>query len=362
MPPRVPLWRIPRLPTPRHNHQHFGIPRQSVRYYSAEAPLITVTDVDAPGSGYIRVLELNRPAARNAISRALLSALRQEVDDVHAQYDADGNEIPSATRRGPTRALVLASALDTSFCAGADLKERKGFTQEEYVPVRQCFPACASYMITTRPANTSSSVPSPFYRTAAFLANLRSTFTALSALPVPTISAISSLALGGGLELALSTTFRVLTSNAAVGLPETRLGIIPGAGGTFRLPALIGMPRARDLVLTGRRVSAAEAYFFGIADRLVEVLPDSDEDAVASKNKEEALPARARRTALAEAVRLAMEICEGGPVAIRAGLQAVSYAREEVEDAMYQRVVATEDRDEALKAFGEKRKPVFKGR
>lgn len=131
MPPRVPLWRIPRLATPRH---HFGIPRRSVRYYSAEAPLITVTDVDAPGSGYIRVLELNRPAARNAISRALLSALRQEVDDVHAQYDTDGNEIPSATTtRGPTRALVLASALDTSFCAGADLKERKGFTQEEYV-------------------------------------------------------------------------------------------------------------------------------------------------------------------------------------------------------------------------------------
>ncbi|KAJ1325710.1 methylglutaconyl-CoA hydratase [Microdochium nivale] len=351
MPPRLPLGR--RIPAPlgqllqattnRRRTAHlfsssYSTDRTAAAAAAAEpSSLITVTDVKAPGSGHIRVLELNRPAARNAISRGLLSALRAEVDAVQSQYDADGNEVASLTggETGPTRALVLASAIDTSFCAGADLKERKGFTQEE---------------------------------TAAFLKNLRSTFTALAALPVPTISAISSLALGGGLELALSTHFRVLTSTAAVGLPETRLGILPGAGGTYRLPGLIGMPRARDLILTGRRVSAPEAYFLGIADRLVEVLPDEagpEGEAHTAETERlalEAVPGKARRLALAEAVRLAMEICEGGPVAVRAALQAVGWAREEVENEMYQRVVATEDRDEALRAFGEKRKPVFKGR
>ncbi|PNY24949.1 Methylglutaconyl-CoA hydratase, mitochondrial [Tolypocladium capitatum] len=301
------------------------------RLYSSASsgePLIRVTHLPAASSGHIRVLELNRPGARNAISKALLASLRAEVDDVQAQYGPDGEELPAAregagaAELGPTRALVIASAVDVCFCAGADLKERRGFTQEE---------------------------------TADFLANLRGTFAALSDLPVPTISAISSLALGGGLELALSTHFRVLTSNATVGLPETRLGIIPGAGGTHRLPALVGLARARDLILTGRRVAGPEAYFLGIADRLVEVVPE-DERAAAD------ILQLARRSALSEAVRLAQEICEGGPVAIRAGLQAVAWARAEKEDEMYQRVVDTADRNEALKAFQEKRKPIFRGR
>ncbi|KAK6085164.1 mitochondrial methylglutaconyl-hydratase [Seiridium cupressi] len=313
-----------------------------IRSYSSDAgPIINVVNIPAPNSGHIRILELNRPAARNAISKALLASLKAEIDDVQSQYTETGDEL-STTRFGgaagpnevgPTRALILASAIDTSFCAGADLKERRGFTPEE---------------------------------TAQFLASLRGTFTNLSNLPVPTISAISSLALGGGLELALSTHFRVLASTATVALPETRLGIIPGAGGTYRLPALVGLARARDLVLTGRRVSAPEAYFLGIADRLVEVLPEDERDAVAEgeaqKESETGLATRARRSALAEAVRLAMEICEGGPVAVRSALQAVSWAREDVENAMYERVVKTDDRNEALDAFREKRKPVFKGR
>ncbi|RYO81401.1 hypothetical protein DL764_009772 [Monosporascus ibericus] len=320
--------------------------RRVARSYSSDAgPLIRVTNLPTANTGHIRILELNRPSARNALSRALLTALRAEVEDVQAQYTSDGQEIPPPPRfggaagvdeKGPTRALIVASAADASFCAGADLKERRGFTPEE---------------------------------TAEFLANLRNTFTTLSALPIPTISAIASLALGGGLELALSTHFRVLASTATVGLPETRLGIIPGAGGTYRLPALVGLPRARDLVLTGRRVSAPEAYFLGLADRLVEVVPEDERDAVGGADGDGTsgsgpggIPERARRAALAEAVRMAGEICEGGPVAVRAALQAVSWAREEVENAMYERVVRTEDRDEALAAFKEKRKPVFKGR
>lgn len=159
----------------------------------------------------------------------------------------------------------------------------------------------------------------------------------------------------------------MLTSNAIVGLPETRLGIIPGAGGTFRLPALIGIPRARDLILTGRRVSAPEAYFLGLADRLVEVAPESEEqarewDAMEPREREGLVLGLARRAALSEAVRLAGEICEGGPVAVRAAIRAVEEPREEVEGSMYERVVGTEDRNEALRAFAEKRKPVFKGR
>ncbi len=316
--------------------------RYSTAASSSAEPLIVVTDLPAPGSGHIRILELNRPAARNAISRGLLAALRAQVDDVAGQYDSQtGHEVARSGPRGdenglgPTRALIVASALDACFCAGADLKERRTFSADD---------------------------------TTVFLANLRGTLTALSALPIPTIAAVSSVALGGGLELALAAHMRVMSSNAVVGLPETRLGIIPGAGGTYRLPMLIGMARARDLVLTGRRVSAPEAYFLGIADRLVEVVGEGKEaEQEDSKGKNGAkkdgdLLNLARRAALSEAVRLAEEICEGGPVAVRAALQAVQYPAEEVENQMYERVVATEDRDEALKAFSEKRRPVFKGR
>ncbi|RSL83374.1 hypothetical protein CEP52_016737 [Fusarium oligoseptatum] len=285
------------------------------RFYSSAAePLIRVTNLPAPGTGHIRVLELNRPKARNAISKALLASLRDEVDAVQSQYGPNGEELPPVKRFGVL--LILASALAlTSRSAGA-------FSQQD---------------------------------TADFLTNLRGTLNSLSNLPIPTVSAISSVALGGGLELALSTHFRVLSSNATVGLPETRLGIIPGAGGTHRLPALIGLSRARDLILTGRRVAAPEAYFLGIADRLVEVVPEDERDG-------SDILGEARKAALSEAVRLAQEICEGGPIGVRAALQAVAWAREEVENKMYERVVNTEDRHEALKAFQEKRKPVFTGR
>lgn len=300
------------------------------RLYSTAAdsgPLVRVSNLSAPGSGHIRVLELNRPSARNALSRGLVAALRAEVDEVHKQYTPEGNETKhaTATSNGPTRALVLASAVDLSFCAGADLKERKTFSQKE---------------------------------TAEFLSNVRSTFNAISALPIPSICAISSIALGGGLELALTTDFRVLSSNAVVGLPETRLGIIPGGGGCHRLPPLIGPSRARDVILTGRRVAAPEAYFLGIANRLVEV--QQPEEVPEGGEKEDVL-SLARKAALDEAVRLAQEICEGAPVAIRASLEAARWATEDKENQMSERVVVTEDRNRALKAFAEKRKAVFKG-
>lgn len=138
-----------------------------------------------------------------------------------------------------------------------------------------------------------------------------------------------------------------------VGLPETRLAIIPGAGGTYRLPELIGVPRARDMILTGRRVSGPESYFIGLCDRLVEVLPE-----------EEQQPGAAREKILKESIKLALDICEGGPVAIKEAMQAVQgYQQgEKAENAAYAGVMESEDRIEALRAFIEKRKPAYRGR
>lgn len=144
MPPRMIL---PRRALPLTTKPRLVVP--FARPYSASAtataggepgPLIRTTLLPAPGSGHIRILELNRPQARNAISKALLAGLRAEIDDVRAQYGPKGEELPSSARRfggqvaderGPTRALIVASAVDASFCAGADLKERQGFTPEE---------------------------------------------------------------------------------------------------------------------------------------------------------------------------------------------------------------------------------------
>jgi methylglutaconyl-CoA hydratase len=192
-----------------------------------------------------------------------------------------------------------------------------------------------------------------FPSTKAFLTGLRNTFTNLSTLPIPTIAAISSLALGGGLELALCASMRVFGSSANVGQPETRLAIIPGAGGTYRLPRLIGLNRARDMILTGRRVSGAEAYFMGLCDRLVEITPE-----------EEGQPGQARTKVLDVSLQLATDICEGGPIALTQALRAVNAWQrgEEAENEAYEVVLKSEDRLEALKAFAEKRRPSFKGR
>ncbi|BCR85672.1 putative mitochondrial methylglutaconyl-CoA hydratase (Auh) [Aspergillus chevalieri] len=276
---------------------------------SSDNDVIKTQQVPAPGSGNIRVLLLNRPNARNALSKSLLDSLAKQVQSISAEGGT-----------GPTRALVLASSTDTAFCAGADLKERAGMSKDE---VKE------------------------------FLAKLRGTFRDISALPIPTISSISSIALGGGLELGLTTHFRVFGSSTIVGLPETRLAIIPGAGGTYRLPALIGVNRARDMILTGRRVSGPESYFIGLCDRLVEVLPE-----------EEQKEGVAREKVLKESIKLAMDICEGGPVAIKEALSAVQgYQRgEAAENEAYDGVMETEDRIEALRAFIEKRKPAFRGR
>ena len=131
------------------------------------------------------------------------------------------------------------------------------------------------------------------------------------------------------------------------------MAIIPGAGGTYRLPRLIGLNRARDMILTGRRVSGPEAYFMGLCDRLVEVT-----------DEEEIQDGKARSKVLEVSLQLARDVCEGGPIALTQAMKAVNgWERgEEAESEAYEVVLQSEDRMEALRAFAEKRRPAYKGK
>ncbi len=165
---------------------------------------------------------LDRPGAMNALSTALLRRLEQACREVAAD---------------PTvRAVVLAAAGERAFCVGADLKERAGMTDAQLLAQRPAF---------------------------------RSAFGALLAIGQPVIAAVHGYALGGGCELALSCDLIVADETAVFGLPETTVGLVPGCGGTQLTARRLGPGRAADLVLTGRRVAAAEAERIGLADRLV---------------------------------------------------------------------------------------------
>lgn len=194
-------------------------------------------------------------------------------------------------------------------------------------------------------------------RTNSFLQLLRETLGILSRLEIPTISAVSSIALGGGLELALATEFRIFTPSTLVGLPETRLGIIPGAGGAPRLKHLLGRTRATDIILTGRRIRGDEAFRIGLCDRLC---GPTLEDVQNNKIGDDVL----RKSAMDGALEMAKQICEGGPATTVPLMQLMRSKRSvyTAESEAYEKVLKTQDRDEALRAFAEKRKPVFQGR
>lgn len=166
---------------------------------------------------------------------------------------------------------------------------------------------------------------------------------------MPTIAALDGHALGGGLEIALACDLRFAAENAKIGLVETKLAIIPGAGGTQRLPRLIGIPRAKELIFTGRALSAAQAAQYGIVNETV------------AQNE-------TGNAAFLRALAVAEEIAGNGPVAVRMAKSAINLGMEnnlnaalEVEEFCYSQVIPTKDRVEALKAFQEKRKPQFKG-
>ena len=246
----------------------------------------------------IVLLGLDRPEAKNALGRQLMEAFRQALADL--RFD------PSV------RVVVLHSLVPGVFCAGADLKERAAMAPPEV---------------------------------AAFVHGLRTGFTELEDLPMPVIAVLEGAAFGGGLELALAADLRVAGGEARMGLVETALAIIPGAGGTQRLPRLIGASRAKELIFTARRIDAAEAGRLGLVDRVV--------------------PAG---KALDGALALAREILPNGPVALRMAKLAVNRGLEldrdsglAFEQACYAQVIPTKDRLEGLAAFREKRRPQYKG-
>jgi len=247
----------------------------------------------------VAVLTLNRPEVMNSFNFALLHALKEQIEAL--QFKAG------------IRVVIITGSGQKAFCAGADLKER---TTMNELQVKD------------------------------FILTIRNLFTAIESLNKPVIAAVNGIALGGGTELALACDIRIAAMHATMGLTETRLAIIPGAGGTQRLPRLIGRGKAKELIFTGRLVDAHEALQIGLVNQVCE--PEALMDA---------------------GLKMAAMICETGPIAIEQAKYAINYGLEtdlhaglEIESKAYWVTVPTEDRLEGLAAFQEKRKPVYKGK
>lgn len=247
----------------------------------------------------VATLTLNRPEVMNSLNFQLLFALRDAIDGFRFRRDV--------------RALIVTGAGEKAFCSGADLKERATLPPEK---VRE------------------------------YIFTIRNLFSSIEELNKPVIAAVNGVALGGGTELALASDIRIASTNASMGLTETRLAIIPGAGGTQRLPRLVGRGRAKEMIFTGRRVDAAEAERIGLVNQVA-----------------------APQDLLGECRRLAAMICETGPIAIEQAKYAINHGLETdiatglaIESNAYWVCIPTEDRLEGLAAFKEKRKPLYKGK
>lgn len=247
----------------------------------------------------VAVLTLNRPDVMNSFNFGMLRALKARMEAL--QFDSD------------VRVVIVTGSGGKAFCAGADLKERASLSE---VQVKE------------------------------FILTIRGLFSFIEDLPKPVIAAVNGIALGGGTELALACDLRIASSTATMGLTETRLAIIPGAGGTQRLPRLVGRGKAKELIFTGRRVDAQEALQIGLVNQVCapEALLDS-------------------------CLAMAAMICETGPIAIQQAKYAINHGLETdihtglaIESNAYWITIPSEDRLEGLAAFREKRKPVYKGR
>ena len=246
----------------------------------------------------IVTLTLNRPDVMNSFNFQLLHALKEQIEDVRFKRDV--------------RVIIITGAGEKAFCSGADLKER----------------------VTLSPDQVKE-----------FIFTIRNLFTSIEQLNKAVIGAVNGIALGGGTELALACDIRIASMNASMGLTETRLAIIPGAGGTQRLPRLVGKGKAKELIFTGQRIGAEEALNIGLVNKICE-----PEDL------------------LDECQKMAAMICETGPIAIEQAKYAINYGIEAdlhtglaLESNAYWVTIPTEDRLEGLAAFKEKRKPVYKG-
>ncbi|MBA2875363.1 enoyl-CoA hydratase [Thermaerobacillus caldiproteolyticus] len=246
----------------------------------------------------IALITLNRPETANALSIALLKDLQQLLHHLAFQRSI--------------RTVIVTGAGEKAFCAGADLKERAGMNETE---VRKT------------------------------VALIRETVNQFEQLPQPVICAMNGSAFGGGLELALACDIRIAADTAQLGLTETSLGIIPGAGGTQRLPRLIGKGKAKELIFTAKRITAREAEQLGLVEY---VIP--------------------REQVLEKAVELAKQMAQNAPIAlmqaklaINRGLDVDLYTGLKIEQMAYDITIPTKDRLEGLQAFKEKRKPVYKG-
>lgn len=241
------------------------------------------------------ILTIDRPEALNALSFALIGDIGNCLDEV---------------AKSSARALLVTGTGAKAFCAGADIAE-----------------------LTNRDLEAQK-------RGAEFGQQV---FARLDTLPMPSVAIVNGYAFGGGLELALACTFRLATANAKVGLPEIKLGLIPGYGGTQRLPRVIGEARAMELILTGRAVAADEAHRIGLVNRLVEGDPVEAGMAFAREFTGHGMPAlRLARGAVQRA--LETTLAEG--LKVEADLSTLAYQ--------------TKDANEGMAAFLEKRKPQFK--
>ncbi len=243
-------------------------------------------------------ITLNRPEVRNALSRAVNVALIELASEL-----AEDRAV---------RAVVLTGAGDKAFCGGADLKERRGVSADDTGP---------------------------------YVDAISQAINAVSYLPQPTIAAMNGSAYGGGLELAMACDLRVLVDAAEVGLTEVRLGIMPGAGGTQRLPRLVGEARAKELILLGRRIPAARALEIGLVHQVV-----------ATADLRGAVDGMLAELAGCAPISIAMAkraIERGGDLALADALS--------LERRCYDETLFTNDRNEGLAAFGEGRPPRFTG-
>lgn len=250
-------------------------------------------------SDHVATITLSRPEEANAIS----AMVADELTGTFLEAGADDD----------VWVVVLAAAGDRSFSAGADLKERSTLDDAGWLRARVL---------------------------------MRGLFDSIRELPQPSIASVFGHALGGGFELALCCDLIVASEDAVFGLPEVRVGIVPGGGGTQLLARKLGPAGAKQLIFTGQRLTAQDADRLGLIARIVP------------------------RTELkAATMSLARQICESSPLAVREAKRAIDQGLDltldralELEDLAWRRAVATEDRREGIAAFNEKRDPQWKGR